>query len=219
MSRRPGTDRVASVVLGVCSVGLLVLAVAAAHAGHGGATPAQAGAAAVAAAPAGPAGAGDFTPVPQPPPDPDVADPVAVTIPAAGVRTPLDRLGLGSDGEVQAPARWQVPGWYAAGPAPGDPGPAVVLGHVDSPAGPAVFARLAELRPGDRVEVTRADGSTGVFTVDRSVSVPQEGFPTAEVYGPTPDAQLRLITCDGDYDRTAGRYLHNLVVFATLVRD
>lgn len=211
--------RAAAVVLGVATVGVLALAVATVGAGQPGAraqTSAATAAATTGAGPAGPAGAGDFTPVPRPAPAAAVAEPIALVIPAAGIDSQLDRVGTASGGEIEPPARWQVPGWYADGPTPGDPGPAVVLGHVDSPDGPAVFARLGELRPGDHVEIARADGSTAVFTVDRSVSVQQEGFPTEAVYGPTPDAQLRLITCDGTYDRGAGRYLGNLVVFATL---
>jgi len=149
---------------------------------------------------------------------PGAVAPVALTVPAAGVGSEVDPVGLDPRGEIEPPPRWLVPGWYSGGPAPGESGPAVIFGHVDSPDGPAVFARLGEVRRGDRVEIARADGSTAVFTVDRSLSVPQQGFPTAEVYGPTPDAQLRLITCDGDYDRAAGRYRHNLVVFATLAK-
>jgi hypothetical protein len=194
----------------------VVVAVAAADFGWGGAT---AGAQATTPTPTAAAAGrepGVFTPAPAPPAAPDTGDPVTLTIEAAGVRAELDRVRLGPSGEIEPPQRWQVPGWYADGPVPGERGPAVVLGHVDSPDGPAVFARLDELGPGDRVEVGLADGSFAVFVVDRSVTVPQQGFPTAEVYGPTPDAQLRLITCDGAYDRAAGRYLHNLVVFATL---
>ena len=154
---------------------------------------------------------------PQPGEPPPVARPVEVHIPAIGVRSNLEALAVGRGGELEAPSEWNVAGWYAAGPAPGERGPAVIAGHVDSPTGPAVFWRLDELRPGDRIEITRADGSTGAFRVDHSRSVPRDNFPTSEVYGPVPDVQLRLITCDGGYDHSAGRYLRNLVVFATAV--
>ena len=200
----------------------LVLAVAAADLGWGGAS---AGAQTTPSTPSTPSTPepgqtpGTLTPAPAPAAAAATGDPVSLTIDALGVRAGLDRVQLDPRGEIQPPQRWQVPGWYAGGPVPGERGPAVVLGHVDSPDGPAVFARLDELRPGDRVEVALANGSTVVFLVDRSISVSQQAFPTAEVYGPTPDAQLRLITCDGPYDRAAGRYLHNLVVFATLASD
>ena len=218
LSRWDRSIRAAGVLLALLSVALIALSVTSAEPGQRGASASEH----IGAHPTGVSG--DFTAVPAPPvvgpgAAADVPEPLALTITALGVQSSVDRVGLGAGGQIEAPARWQVPGWYSAGPAPGQQGPAVVLGHVDSPQGPAVFARLEELRPGDRIEVTRADASTAVFVVDRSISVPQQGFPTAEVYGPTPDAELRLIICDGSYDRAAGRYEHNLVVFATLASD
>ena len=97
---------------------------------------------------------------------------------------------------------------------PGDRGPAVVAGHVDSVAGPAVFYRLRELRPGDEVVVDLSDGRTVTFRVTGSLQVPKDAFPTEEVYGPTPDAELRLITCGGEFDRSVRSYEDNTVVFA-----
>ena len=116
------------------------------------------------------------------------------------------------------PHRWEEAGWYAGegGTRPGDPGSAVLLGHVDSTAGPAVFYRLRELRPGDRVEVVRADGSTVRFAVDRTEQYPKTRFPTDDVYYPTLTPALRLVTCGGSFDATAGHYRSNVIVFATL---
>ena len=108
-------------------------------------------------------------------------------------------------------------GWYRQGPAPGDPGPAVLTGHVDSVAGPAVFFRLRDIAVGDPVLVDRADGTTVRFTVTRVARYPKGAFPAAEVYGPTPDAELRLITCGGVFDRATGSYADNVIVFARLV--
>lgn len=81
----------------------------------------------------------------------------------------------------------------------------------------AVFARLNELRKGDRFHVTRADGRRATFVVDGAESFEKDGFPSERVYGDTPDAQIRLITCSGTYDREARDYTENLVVFAHLV--
>ncbi|MBB5786632.1 class F sortase [Jiangella mangrovi] len=144
--------------------------------------------------------------------------PVRVRIPAIGVDSALETLTREDDGRLAAPQDWQSAGWFAGGPVPGAPGPAVIAGHVDSPSGPAVFARLARLRPGDRVEVELSDGRTAGFEVDGSHTVPQADFPTDEVYGPVPDRQLRLITCH-TFDEAAGHYVDNLVVFATLAQD
>lgn len=141
----------------------------------------------------------------------------SLRIPAIGVDTRLDRLALGADGVLQKPPHWDVPGWYAGGTVPGEQGPAVIAGHVDKPGGTAVFWKLRGLRPGDRIEVTRSDHRTVTFEVTTSVRYPQARFPTDEVYGPTPDRALRLITCDGTYDHKAGRYRDNRVVYAVAV--
>jgi sortase (surface protein transpeptidase) len=144
------------------------------------------------------------------------AVPVRVEIPKIGVASSLDRLGRAPDKTVQEPTRWAVAGWYAAGTRPGDPGSAVILGHVDSKRGPAVFFRLRELRRGDTVTIGRADGSSVRFAVQRTEQYPKNRFPTDEVYYPTLTPTLRLVTCGGEFDATAGRYRSNLIVFATL---
>jgi sortase (surface protein transpeptidase) len=142
--------------------------------------------------------------------------PVRVEIPKIGVASSLDRLGRAPDGTVQEPRRWAVAGWYAAGTRPGDPGSAVILGHVDSKRGPAVFFRLRELRQGDMVTIGRADGSSVRFVVQRTDQYPKDRFPTDAVYYPTLTPALRLVTCGGEFDATVGRYRSNLIVFATL---
>jgi hypothetical protein len=145
-----------------------------------------------------------------------VAEPVRVRVPGIGVDSPLERLGIDGSGALQTPADYGQAGWFTGGPAPGDVGPAVLAGHVDSTAGPAVFWRLRDLVPGDEVLVDRTDGTTARFTVTRVERHPKDAFPTDEVYGPTPDAQLRLITCGGEFDRSARSYRDNVVVFAAL---
>jgi hypothetical protein len=142
--------------------------------------------------------------------------PVRLTIPAIGVATPLVRLGLEPGGAMAVPADFGRAGWFAGGPAPGQVGPAVIAGHVDSRTGPAVFYRLRELRPGQAVVVERADGTRLRFLVSGARSYPKAAFPTAEVFGPVPEAELRLITCSGDFDRARGSYRDNLVVSARL---
>ena len=146
------------------------------------------------------------------------AEPLSVTVPSVGLVTPpLQSLGLLADGSLEVPQDYDVAGWYRGGPTPGELGPAVVAGHVDSAAeGPAVFFRLAELRPGAEILVDRADGTTAVFAVDRVAQYPKDAFPTAEVYGDTDHAALRLITCGGSFDRASGSYRDNIVVFARL---
>jgi len=144
--------------------------------------------------------------------------PVAVSIPALSVAGPLEELVADADtGELAAPADPARAGWYAAGVVPGDQGPAVIGGHVDSRSGPGVFFRLRTLRPGDLVDVTRSDGRTVRFSVIAVALYPKDRFPTEAVYGPTSGPELRLVTCGGTFDRSARSYDDNVVVDAALV--
>jgi Sortase domain len=142
------------------------------------------------------------------------ATPTQLIIPAIGVRTSLIRLSLRPSGVLQVPDTTNVAGWFDDGPSPGQPGPAIIAGHVDSFAGPGVFFDLSQLRRGDRVYVRRSDGTTAVFTVTDVRLYPKSAFPTTAVYGPAPGDQLRLITCGGTFDHQDRSYLSNVVVFA-----
>jgi len=146
-----------------------------------------------------------------------VARPVALTIPAIAVRTPLARLSRTPQGTLQAPASTTVAGWYTGSPRPGEIGSSIIAGHIDSTQGPAVFFRLRLLRPGDLVYVRRSDGTLAVFRVYAEHMYPKNHFPTERVYGPTPDAELHLITCGGVFDQATGSYLSNVVVYATQI--
>ncbi len=144
-----------------------------------------------------------------------VALPVRLRVPAAGVDTPLEALGRAADKSIALPSRPELAGWFDGGPRPGQPGPAVIIGHVDWESGPAVFIRLAELEPGATVLVDRADGSTATFRVTRLQQVAKVAFPTDEVYAPDLAPSLRLITCGGSFDRDTGSYRDNVIVYAT----
>ena len=153
------------------------------------------------------------------PPAPSAA-PVSLAVPAIDVESDLMTLGLNPDGTVEVPPleRDDKAGWYEPGPAPGDVGPAIVLGHVDSQRwGPGVFFDLGALEQGDEISVDRADGSVVVFAVDRVEVHPKDDFPTIAVYGNTDGPELRLITCGGAFDPVARSYEDNVIVFASLV--
>jgi sortase (surface protein transpeptidase) len=141
--------------------------------------------------------------------------PVRIDIPRIGVSSALIELGRAANGTVDVPPP-EVAGWYAPGTRPGDPGSAVILGHVDSDNAPAVFYRLRELRPGDEVLIRRADGSTLRFVVQRTRKYPKARFPTDDVYYPTLSPELRLVTCGGEFDNDWGHYLSNIIVFARM---
>ena len=125
-------------------------------------------------------------------------------------------LGLNADKTVLVPDSYTEVGWYKGGATPGEVGPAVILGHVDSYQGPAVFYNLGKLEEGDEVEVTREDGSIATFVVTDLERVSQDAFPTQRVYGDVDFPGLRLVTCTGIYNRGTLKYSHNLIVYAEL---
>ena len=151
---------------------------------------------------------------PAPRPGISATTPVRIEASSIGVSAPIDPLGLNADGSLAVPKDFRRAGYYTGRPIPGEIGPAIIVAHVDSKSGPAAFARLREIRSGAEVVVTRADGSRIVFVVDRVERHPKNAFPTAAVYGPTPDATLRLITCGGSFDRASGHYRDNYIAFA-----
>jgi LPXTG-site transpeptidase (sortase) family protein len=146
----------------------------------------------------------------------ETAAPTRVRVPGIDVDSRLVRLGVDDDGALVPPEDFARAGWFTGGPAPGETGPAVIAGHVDSYRGPAVFFRLSELEEGDEVLVDRADGTTARFTVTAVDRYPKDEFPTDQVYGPTSRPELRLITCGGEFDRDARSYRDNVVVSAVL---
>jgi hypothetical protein len=160
------------------------------------------------------------TPAPSATPEADEeAFPVSVRIPATGTESSLLHLGLRADGSLEVPPG--EPGspaaWYNQSPVPGEPGPAILLGHVNATnGGPGVFAGLRELDSGDTIEVTRHDGTTAVFAVQRGEQYSKNNFDTQAVYGDTDGAELRLITCDG-YNLLTGQFEDNYVVYAQLL--
>jgi hypothetical protein len=145
--------------------------------------------------------------------------PVSVEIPAIGVNSPLLHLGVNSDGTMQVPSlvtSSDEAAWYKYSATPGQIGPSVIEGHVDSYQGPAVFFRLGALRPGDRIDVRLADGITAIFRVTGVREYLKDKFPAKAIYGATNYAALRLITCGGAFDYATGHYLSSVIVFASL---
>jgi sortase (surface protein transpeptidase) len=147
-----------------------------------------------------------------------VARPVSLTIPLIGVKTNLITLGLAAGGAMQVPSMSTVAGWFTGSPRPGAVGSSIIVGHVDSKSGPGIFYRLPELKNGDDVYIKRSDGTTAEFRVTEVQEYPKDQFPTDRVYGPTPDAELRLITCGGTFDSVTGHYLSNIIVYASQIR-
>jgi len=144
--------------------------------------------------------------------------PVRLKIPKIHLDAPFSApLGLDANKQVEVPTDYVSVGYYKFGPTPGEPGPAVILGHVDSYKGPAVLFSLGQIKEGDEIQIERADGSVAHFAVTEMTRQPQDEFPTKKVYSDINFAGLRVITCTGVYDHGSLRYSHNLVVYAKLV--
>lgn len=147
----------------------------------------------------------------------DAARPTRVIIPAIGVdATGIIDLGLRADRAIEVPADAETVGWYTNSPTPGERGPALLAAHVDWQGRLGVFHDLRKLTPGDQVTVERADGSAASFTVQRVEQHPKDRFPTQAVYGHVEGPELRLVTCGGQFDRRAGSYRDNIVVYARM---
>jgi len=143
-----------------------------------------------------------------------IGDPQRIVVPKIEVDAGFEPLAIGPGGLLAAPEGLHNVGWAVGAPEPGEVGTSVVAGHFDTKTGPAVFYRLAELAPGDEVIVSGASGSAS-FVVERVEHYAKTDLPD-DVYAPTDGASLRLITCGGDFDRSSGHYVDNVVVFATL---
>lgn len=154
----------------------------------------------------------DEQPTPGPP------EPATVTVPSVGIDASLESVGVDEDQRLVVPPPERA-GWFDGRAAPGEVGPAVLVGHVDSRDGPAVFHGLDRVRQGDRVEVTDEHGERVTFEVERVEVVAKTAFPTSEVYDPVDRAELRLITCGGPFDQQAGSYRDNVIVYAVAVDD
>ncbi|MCA1674359.1 MAG: class F sortase [Actinobacteria bacterium] len=151
-------------------------------------------------------------PVPMP-----ESEPVSIEIPSLGVSSEVMDLGLRPDGSMEVPPGAYPAGWYTAAPTPGELGPAIIAGHVNWNGDPGVFFELHKMTPRNEITVRRRDGSTALFGVDNVAQYPKNEFPTEAVYGNIDHAGLRLITCGGDFDKSAHSYLDNIVVYASLI--
>jgi len=145
---------------------------------------------------------------------------VSVTIPAINAMSTLIGLGVNPDLSVQVPDvhHPEQASWFNLGVRPGEMGSAVLLGHVDGGDGKlGIFHDIHALNLGDLINVGRADGSTAVFKVTRVRTVLKSAFPSQDVYGPKPDAEIQLVTCGGTLDRAAHNYLSSVIVTGVLV--
>ena len=139
----------------------------------------------------------------------------AISIPGLGIEQGVIELAVNGD-SLQVPDRYSDIGWWREGPAPGEDGAAVMVGHVDSPTAPAVFYELSGVTPGEQISVELDDRSQAVFEVREAILYDRDEFPTQEVYRTQGKPGLNLLTCGGSYDADGG-YSGNVVVYTDLV--
>ena len=143
--------------------------------------------------------------------------PCRITIRSIGVDAPVIELGLRSDGTLQVPTVYSEAGWWKGGAKPGKIGSSVIVGHVDNLRGPAVFYRLPKLKSGDVVTISRVDKRPVRYVIEDLGVWAKSNFPSEIVYGPTPIAELRLITCGGVFNRSTGHYTNNIIAFGRMI--
>jgi LPXTG-site transpeptidase (sortase) family protein len=145
--------------------------------------------------------------------------PSRLRIPKLHVNSPIMKLGLNADHTIQVPplSRPNLTGWWDGGPTPGEKGASVILGHNVGNGHPSVFEKLGTLKPGDRVEVTRGNGSVAAFEITRLEQIPKSRFPTEKVYGKLSYPGIRLITCGGRFDSSWGHHVDNIIAYGKLV--
>lgn len=215
---------IGAAVLAIAGVAMLLVGFVAAR-DNTSAAPAAPPTTNAAAAPPTATGSAEERPVDVPIPADEVAPPAPtpavdlvptrVRIPAIDVDARVIDLGLTPERELEVPEDISVTGWYTGRSVPGEVGPSVVVGHVDSAVeGKGVFYSLRDLVAGDNIEVERSDGTVATFRVTEVATVSKDEFPTELVYGSTEQPTLRLITCGGTFDRTVRSYEHNVIVFA-----
>ncbi len=144
--------------------------------------------------------------------------PAAVRVPSVGLELGVVPVGVRDDGQMDVPEFVGELGWYRYGPEPGaEQGSAVLAAHVDSEFGPAPMAEVLDAAAGDAVEVTTASGAVLGYRIASIEQISKDAMPLEALFARDGEHVLRLITCGGEWDASAGAYEDNIVV--TAVRD
>jgi sortase A len=151
--------------------------------------------------------------------DPDAIMPSTLRIPSISVDADVEHVGYTDDGRMDSPVEWENVAWFKYGFFPGAAGNSVIAGHLDSDTGPAIFANLHQMQPGDEIFVTGADGSELTFVVTDVQSVDADEAPLDRIFGESDEQHLNLITCEGHFDPNAEDYDHRLIVYSTLAES
>ncbi|MBX4199099.1 class F sortase [Candidatus Parcubacteria bacterium] len=145
--------------------------------------------------------------------------PVRLSVPSANVNAGVQYVGIKADGSMANPSNFTDVAWYKRGTTPGEPGSAVIAGHVDNAlALSGVFKHLADTKVGDDVYITRKDGVKLHFRVTKVAYYPYKEAPNREIFlSSDGKAHLNLVTCAGTWISSAHSYDKRLVVYTTLV--
>jgi sortase A len=143
-------------------------------------------------------------------------NPVELKIPAIGVDANIQDVGLADDGSMGVPVGFSDAAWYDLGVAPGQLGNAVFTGHISSTAAPGVFYNIDQLGPGNTIHVIGDDGTEQVYIVQEVDNDTADSVPLGQIFAPTSQPGVVLITCTGDWDPVAHLFSNRIVVWATL---
>jgi len=166
-------------------------------------------------------GGSDDRAVPEAPAGP--GEPLHVRIGTIGVDAPIVPVGIQDDGAMEIPEQVAEIGWYdpdGIGVIPGTQGTAVLAGHVDSRSqGRGALYDLRDLRVGETIELDLADGTSQRWLITEVIQYPKDVLPLEEIFTWAGPSRLAVITCGGEFDRTARSYTDNLVVYAEPLPD
>jgi len=143
--------------------------------------------------------------------------PVRLVITSIHLDATVESRGLDTQRNLATAQDFEHAAWYNRGPAPGQPGNALINGHVNWWTGDAVFTRLKFVRIGDRIQIVRADGTTVQFRVTGRQTVGADAR-VAALFAPSVTATLTLITCAGVWNPLTMSDTQRLLVSATIAQ-
>lgn len=141
--------------------------------------------------------------------------PVALHIPSLRIDAKVVPVSVGQDGALGVPDDPSRVGWWAKGPAPGDPtGTAVIDGHVDSAAtGPGALFHLRDIKVGAEV-VVDAQGGPIHFRIAATREYAKASLPWQKIFDQSVRGRLVIVTCGGEFNSQTRNYLDNIVAYA-----
>lgn len=154
---------------------------------------------------------------PQPPPKrrfAAMATPALLHVPSLNIEVTIQPVGLTPEGNMDVPPIETVLGWYKHGVYPGNPGAAVLAGHTGHPNKPSLFRQFEKLGKKEQIIVRDAHNAKAVFEIAETATYTPESAPRERIFGSSPNAQLAIITCAGEWKPRENTYSHRYVIYA-----